>query len=184
MKEKIFEPLTKKEGAGAEVRRIFPSTSLDHLDPFVLLDEFFVDADKGFPMHRHAGFEAVTYILEGSFRHKDDIGNDSVVGEGGVQKFTAGKGIKHSEMPVGEKGAHGFQLWVNLPKEKKEIEPNYQKVEAKKIPETKDGTTIIRTIIGEGSPVKIETPVVYQDVILEKGCFRSIDLLQNFQGLL
>jgi len=184
LKENVFEPVVKKEGAGAEVKRLFPSSSLDHIDPFVLLDEFFVEADKGFPKHRHAGFEAVTYILEGGFRHEDDMGNDSVVGEGGVQKFSAGSGIRHSEMPAGEKDAHGFQLWINLPKEKKDMEPNYQKVEFEDVPKIKRDNTVIRTIIGEGSPVKVETDVKYQDLSLKRACFTSIDIPEDHEGLL
>ncbi|MEF8874954.1 MAG: pirin family protein [Candidatus Thermoplasmatota archaeon] len=184
MKQNVLTPDKKKEGAGAEVRRLFPSSSLTHVDPFVLLDEFFVEADSGFPMHRHAGFEAITYILGGGFRHKDDMGNDSVVGEGGVQKFTAGSGIEHSEMPAGEKGAHGFQLWLNLPKNKKDMKPNYQKVKADKIPQAEDGKTIIKTIVGEDSPVELETNIKYQDVALEKDCFTSIDFSEKHRGFL
>ncbi len=180
----IIKPDRKKEGIGAKVRRLFPSTSLAHVDPFVLLDEFFVEADKGFPKHRHAGFEAVTYILEGGFRHNDDMENDSVVGEGGVQKFSAGRGIRHSEMPSGEKGAHGFQLWINLPKDKKDMKPNYQKVGAEKIPRTEDEETIIKTVVGKNSPVELETKVKYQDVTLKKDCFTSVDFSEEQSGFL
>jgi len=98
----VIKPTEKKEGAGAKVKRLFPSQEMKHLDPFVLLDEFFVDPSKGFPPHEHRGFEAITYMLDGGFRHKDDLGNDSTVYRGCVQKFTAGRGITHSEMPVGE----------------------------------------------------------------------------------
>jgi len=174
----------KSEGAGAKVKRLFPSSDLEHYDPFVLLDEFFVDPEAGFPRHRHAGFEAITYMIEGGFRHKDNMGNDSSIEDGGVQKFTAGKGIEHSEMPVGDKTSHGFQLWINLPKELKDTEPSYQKVSAEQIPVKREGKTKIKTIIGEGSPVKTNTPVLYQDVILEEACFTSIEFPENYRGFL
>lgn len=73
-KVKKFEAVKQSEGRGATVKRAFPSSSIDHLDPFVLLDEFFVEPPAGFPEHPHKGFEAVTYTLEGVFRHKDSTG--------------------------------------------------------------------------------------------------------------
>jgi len=184
MKGKLFRPEVKSEGAGAKVRRLFPSSDFEHYDPFVLLDEFFVDPQAGFPRHRHAGFEAITYMIEGGFRHKDNLGNDSSIKEGGVQRFTAGKGIEHSEMPVGEKKSHGFQLWINLPKKFKETEPSYQKVSAEEIPVKHEGKTKIKTIIGEGSPVETKTPVLYQHIILEEACFTSIEFPENYRGFL
>lgn len=180
----IIRPDKKSEGAGAVVKRVFPSSSIDHLDPFVLLDEFFVDPDAGFPMHRHAGFEALTYILQGSFTHKDTLGNDSTVGEGGVQKFTAGKGIEHSEMPGGDKKTHGFQLWINLPEDKKDVEPSYQKIEAERIPETVEERTRKKTIVGEDSPVNLETPMLYRDVSLARESQISLQFLEGYTGFL
>lgn len=184
MEGKLLRPEVKSEGSGAKVRRIFPSSDLKHYDPFVLLDEFFVDPEAGFPTHRHAGFEAITYILEGGFNHKDNMGNDSSIEKGGVQRFTAGKGIDHSEMPVGEKKSHGFQLWINLPKELKETEPSYQKVPAGEIPVKREGKSKIKTIIGEDSPVETNIPVLYQDVILEEACFTSVEFPENYRGFL
>ncbi len=184
LRYKILRPENKSEGAGAEVMRLFPSSSMEHHDPFVLLDEFFVDPDTGFPTHRHAGFEALTYMLEGSFRHKDNLDNDSTVGDGGVQKFTAGSGIEHSEMPGSEEKAHGFQLWINLPKDKKDQEPSYQRIEAEEVLEIVEGNTRIRTVVGEGSPVELETPVLYKDMKLEKGGSTSIEFLEGYTGFL
>ncbi len=184
MKGKLVSPEVKSEGSGAKVRRLFPSSDIDHYDPFVLLDEFFVDPEAGFPSHRHAGFEAITYIIDGGFRHKDNMGNDSSINRGGVQRFTAGRGIEHSEMPVGEEKSHGFQLWVNLPKELKKTEPSYQKVAAKDIPVKREGKTEIKTIIGKDSPVETNTPVLYQDILLEGACFTSVEFTEDYRGFL
>ncbi len=184
MEKKKITPDRKKEGAGANIYRLFPSSDTNHLDPFVLFDEFMVEPDKGFPMHKHAGFEAITYIIEGEFRHRDDLGNDSIVGKNGIQKFTAGKGIEHSEMPEGDEKTHGFQLWVNLPRGKKNVEPNYERIQSEYLPETKDGKARIRTIIGEVSPVNLETTIVYQDINLEKNSFTSIDIPEQYNGFL
>ncbi|MFP4564416.1 MAG: pirin family protein [Spirochaetia bacterium] len=160
------------EGSGARVRRLFPVETLRHHDPFVLLDEFFVGPDAGFPQHPHRGFEALTYILEGGFRHKDTRGNDSAVSAGGVQWFNAGAGIEHSEMPDGGEGAHGFQLWVNLAHSDKALEPEYHKIEADALPHRHLAGGTATVLAGEGAPVKLHTDVEYHHVSLqENSCF-------------
>ncbi len=159
--------LETEEGAGARVRRVFPTPHLRHLDPFVLLDEFYVIPPAAFPDHTHRGFEAVTYMLEGAFHHRDNMGNDRIVSTGGVQRFTAGKGLVHAELPGTPDLNHGLQLWVNLPRRLKGIEPSYQQVEPSAIPERKAKDAHIRTVVGEGSPVRLYTPMRYLDVALE-----------------
>jgi len=62
------------EGQGTRTKRLFPVHDLRH-DPFVLLDEFFLDPLAGFPPHPHRGFEVVTFMIDGGMRHEDDIGN-------------------------------------------------------------------------------------------------------------
>lgn len=160
------EAVAMAEGAGARVGRVFPTRRLQHVDPFVLLDEFTVDPSAGFPDHPHGGFEAVTYMLEGAFRHRDDLGNDETVSAGGVQWFTAGERIVHAELPGSDEVSHGLQLWVNLPRRLKETEPTYRAVAAEDIPEAEEGGIRTRTVIGDGSPVKLHTTVRYVDVVL------------------
>ena len=48
-----------------------------------------------------------------------------IIGPGGVQWMTAGRGIVHSEMPAptDDKMLHGFQLWINLPAKDKMVKP-------------------------------------------------------------
>ncbi|MFW6196520.1 MAG: pirin family protein [Thermoplasmatota archaeon] len=181
---KLVKPDVKKEGAGARVKRLFPSEGMKHYDPFVLLDEFFVEPDAGFPEHPHGGFEAVTYILDGGFRHKDNMGNDSAISVGGVQRFTAGKEIRHSEMPEGDGPAHGFQLWINLPKELKDIEPTYQKVSSDDIPvENKNGIKITK-IIDDESPVKVKADMKYHDYYFEEELSENISIKKGFNSFI
>ncbi|MGB9853757.1 MAG: pirin family protein [Candidatus Bathyarchaeales archaeon] len=156
------------EGAGARVKRVFPTSQLSHFDPFVLLDEFFVEPPAGFPSHPHRGFEAITYMLEGGFHHTDDLGNDSIVLAGGLQKFTAGRGIVHSELP-GTRGLNrGLQLWIRLPSKLSSVKPDYQQIESKSIHEREMDGLRIRVIAGENSLVKMHTEIIYLDVISPK----------------
>lgn len=155
------------EGAGAVVRRAIPHASLRSLDPFVLLDEFLVEPPASFPEHPHRGFEIVTYLLEGSFRHRDSMGNDSTVDAGGLQKINTGAGIWHSEMPRSSGLNRGLQLWINLPHALKQGQPEYEGVPADRIPEqTADGSRT-RIVVGAASPVSLHTPVLYLDVALQ-----------------
>lgn len=155
------------EGEGAIVKRVFPTRHLMNFDPFPLLDEFNITPPAGFPEHPHGGFEAVTYMLEGGFHHRDNLGNDSIVMAGGAQRFTAGKPIVHSELPGTEGVNRGLQLWVRLPAKMQGLAPTYQQVDAKDIPEQMVNGHSVRTVVGESSPVKLRNEVVYLDVTLQ-----------------
>eukprot|EP00053_Salpingoeca_punica_P006779 m.63422 g.63422 ORF g.63422 m.63422 type:complete len:324 (-) comp13847_c0_seq2:317-1288(-) len=143
----------QSEGAGARVRRSIGRHELRRFDPFLLLDEFSVGEDAGFPDHPHRGFETVTYMIEGSVAHEDFTGASGVVEAGDVQWMTAGRGIVHAEMPQSKK-SHGMQLWINLAAKYKMVPPRYQDRKASEIPRvTKDGVTAI-VIAGEALGIK------------------------------
>lgn len=169
--KKIFlhSAVSGSEGEGAEVNRLFPIQNFMNFDPFVLWDHFTVPPSAGFPDHPHRGFEGVTYIFEGSMQHKDNLGNESTVEPGGLQRFTAGKGLIHSEMPSPGSTTRGIQLWVNLPKNLKQEDPAYQQVDTDAVPvHTFNGGTV-RELVGKGSPLQLKTPVRYLDVLLNSG---------------
>lgn len=161
------------DGAGVQLKRIIGGRELNQLDPFLLLDEFSSDDPDdyigGFPSHPHRGFCTLTYMKQGIWRHKDSTGNSGVLSPGGVQWMVAGRGIIHSEMPERKDGfVGGFQLWVNLPKEKKMIPPVYKDCPAETIPEVEDDAFKVRVISGEYAgitgPVKPLTPILYLDL--------------------
>lgn len=84
----------------------------------------------GFPQHPHRGFETVTIVRRGLVDHSDSLGATARYGEGDVQWLTAGKGIVHCEMfPLvhqeRENPLELFQLWLNLPREDKMVEPHF-----------------------------------------------------------
>ncbi len=162
----VVRSVATTDGQGARLRRVFPQVQGDHLDPFVLLDDFGVEPPAGFPMHPHRGFEAFTYMLDGDFAHRDNLGNDSTVSTGGVQIFTSGRGAWHSEMPGRPQVNRGLQLWVNLPRTLKRRAPEYQAIHGRDIPETHSRGVTTRTVTGNGSPVRLETSVRYLDLAL------------------
>jgi redox-sensitive bicupin YhaK (pirin superfamily) len=159
------------DGAGVKLKRLIASRTLDHLDPFLLLDHFGSenpdDYISGFPMHPHRGIETVTYMLEGSVRHRDTIGNTGTIHSGDIQWMTAGSGIMHEEMPQLSGGKlSGFQLWVNLPAKLKMTKPRYQEVKNENIPvvSTENGATV-KVIAGSFNGVQGAVSEIYIDPV-------------------
>ncbi|MEA1881635.1 MAG: pirin family protein [Candidatus Marinimicrobia bacterium] len=187
----IIEGIKTTDGAGVNLTRIIGSPELNMLDPFLLLDEFGSDNPNdyiaGFPPHPHRGFETITYMLNGKWRHKDSDGNEGLLGDGSVQWMTAGSGIIHSEMPIQTDGlARGFQLWLNLPKEKKMIEPAYQDIESEQIPIVNEKAGTVKVISGNyhgtvGSG-KSHTPVLILDIQLLENSELTIPVVDGWNA--
>lgn len=171
-----------QEGAGVQVKRLMPVPGWSNYDPFVLCDHFRLGPGTGFPEHPHRGFEAITYLFEGAMRHEDNLGNRSTVLAGGAQRFTAGRGISHSEMPGTGEVTSGVQLWINLPASLKETEPGYQQVDAAEVPVRTARGARIAVIVGAASPMELLTPVLYLDVLVEPGATVSEDIPDGFRG--
>jgi len=183
------------EGAGFAVYRPFPSTSLEMLDPFLMLDEkeptdYQPGEAKGAPDHPHRGFETVSYVLEGETEHMDSLGNHGVIRKGDVQWMTAGDGIIHSEMPsqkIQTDGGrvHGFQLWVNLPAIHKRATPRYQAITADQIPVVEgDGwraVVIAGEVLGVHGPAGTHTPICYSHITLQPASSLELELPADHQ---
>ena len=175
------------DGAGVRLNRVIGQPALPDLDPFLMLDEFGSDDPAayiaGFPSHPHRGFETVTYMLAGRMRHKDNAGNEGLLGPGSVQWMTAGRGIVHSEMPEQSEGLmQGFQLWVNLPAKDKMTAPRYQDIAADLIPTVKIGRGVTAKVIagevgGAKGPVDPgATEPIFLDLSLDAGGGATIPL--------
>ena len=148
------------EGEGFPVRRAFAGVDLARLDPFVHMDQmgevdYAPGEPKGTAWHPHRGFETVTYIIDGTFRHQDSNGGGGLITNGDTQWMTAGGGILHIEEPPEElvvSGGlfHGFQLWVNLPSALKMTPPRYQDIRAGQVAllSSADGGALLRVIAG------------------------------------
>jgi redox-sensitive bicupin YhaK (pirin superfamily) len=135
----VIESIPTSDGGGVKLRRSLGSQPDVHVDPFLMLDEFYSDNPNdyiaGFPSHPHRGFETVTYMLDGHMRHEDHLGNRGDLGPGDVQWMTAARGIIHSEMPQQSAGRmRGFQLWLNLPSKEKMKPAHYRDIAAGEIP--------------------------------------------------
>ena len=173
--ELVHQSTPTIEGAGVHLHRAFGSAAFD---PFLMLDDFRGDRPEeylaGFPTHPHRGMETVTYMLEGTVAHRDSMGNAGSINAGDVQWMTAGSGIVHSEMPAPVNGRMGgFQLWVNLPRAQKMMDPRYQEITADQVPVVSpaEGVTvrvIAGSVAGVVGPVRgIVADPDYLDVTLD-----------------
>jgi len=187
------------EGEGFPVRRAFSLLPLESTDPFIMMDQmgevdYEVGEAKGTPWHPHRGFETVTYLIDGIFRHKDSNGGGGIIGNGDTQWMTAGAGILHIEAPTEEavlKGGlfHGVQIWVNLPSSMKWADPRYQDIQGDKLKllASDDGSSLVRVIAGRigayTGPGITHTPILIIHASISPGSTLSLPWEPTFNAL-
>ena len=176
--ERLVRGQDTSDGAGVKLKRVLTHDLQQRLDPFLMLDAFGSDKPgdyiAGFPDHPHRGFETVTYMIAGRMRHRDSGGHEGLLENGGVQWMTAGRGLVHSEMPEQEEGVmEGFQLWLNLPSQRKLCDPWYRDIPSSDIPQVQlPGDIRVRVIAGQcagvaGAITREHTEPLYLDVHFE-----------------
>jgi len=172
------------EGDGVVVTRLFPTHQIMNHDPFVLFDHFTLKEGTGFPNHPHRGFEAITYVFEGGMNHKDNLGNDKFVSQGGAQVFCAGSGLIHSEMPANKGTTSGIQLWINLAKKEKGTSPTYQFFEKEDLPSYSENGVEVTDIVGSNSPVFLNTEITYQHLKFSNGAQKPITIQKDSNAII
>jgi quercetin 2,3-dioxygenase len=167
---KVWTSRPTIEGAGVHLKRAFGNNEVPLFDPFLMLDDFrSTNPDHylaGFPWHPHRGIETITYLMNGEVAHGDSMGNKGVISSGDTQWMTAGSGIIHQEMPRGDEQGRmgGFQLWANLPRSHKMMEPRYQDIKSAQVPEVAlENGAKIKIICGQVG--KHEGPV--RDIVID-----------------
>ena len=178
------------EGPGIPIRRPLPTNGvkLEDVDPMLLLDHFDMAEpphwEEGEGTHRHRGFEVISYIMQG--RMDDRLGQGPIqhVEAGGLQRITTGSGVEHggAASPEGVGPVNGLQFWINLAQKDKKLEPSYQLVEAKEIPEKKTASYLARVLVGEGSPTELQTPALLLDVAVQPNAEFGWDIPEAYQG--
>jgi redox-sensitive bicupin YhaK (pirin superfamily) len=187
------------EGEGFPVRRAFAGVAKHLLDPFIHMDqmgevEYAPGEARGTAWHPHRGFETVTYMIDGTFQHRDSTGGGGLITDGDTQWMTAGAGILHIERPpedlvVSGGVFHGVQLWVNLPAADKFVEPRYQDIRGGevKLLRSPDGGALLRLIAGSldghDGPGVTHTPITYLHATVTAGAKLTLPWSPSYNAL-
>lgn len=180
--EMIIRP-GKKDLGGFSVRRALPYPTRRMVGPWIFFDHA---GPATFPPgegidvrpHPHINLATVTYMFEGSFQHKDSLGNDVEVRPGDINLMVSGKGIVHSERTpdyLRSKGSvlHALQLWLALPEADEEMEPAFFHYDEWDIPQTEVDGVPVRVLMGSAygieSPVKTFAETLYFEAHLTAG---------------
>jgi len=182
MIKKLLSP-NEKDLGGITVRRLLPVIGYKNVGPFVFFDHFGpVDFPPGEGMdvgpHPHIGLSTVTYLFEGEILHRDSLGVVQAIKPGEINLMVSGKGIVHSERTAPEVRAqgqrsHGLQLWLALPDDDEDCEPEFYHYDAADIPELTENGCQLKLLVGEAyalrSPVVTHCPTLYIECRLDAG---------------
>lgn len=156
-----------------EKRMVGPFSFIDHMGPALLSDHENLDV----PPHPHIGLSTLTYLFEGSMMHRDSLGTEIEIKPGQVNWMTAGKGIVHSErtpeyLRQSEKSLHGLQIWVALPKDLEQMEPEFYHADADDLPSWNTDGVQFKLIAGEAfgkkSPIPVYSPLYFLELKSEE----------------
>lgn len=137
-----------------------------HFGALRVLNDDRVSPGEGFGKHPHDNMEIVSIPLAGELRHKDSMGNETIIKEGEVQVMSAGTGIFHSEYNNRKDSDVRFlQIWL-FPN-KKNVTPRYDQISVKDI-------QIDNAFYQVLSPNKDDQGVwIYQDAWFHLGNFQA-----------
>ncbi len=150
-------------------RMVGPFAFIDHMGPAKMSERQNMDVLP----HPHIGLSTLTYLFEGSIMHRDSLGTEIEIKPNQVNWMTAGNGIVHSErtpeyLRHSKKTMHGLQIWVALPKELEQCEPNFYHADEKDLPEwTADGIhykLVAGEVLGHKSPVPVYSKLYFLEL--------------------
>lgn len=151
-----------------------------------VMNDDLVQPKRGFGEHPHRDMEIVTYIVDGSLTHEDNMGSKESLGRGSIQFMTAGVGVQHSEYNHSEKPLRFIQTWI-VPRERG-LKPNYGSYNATKdCGKEKNNIQYLASDTGNtgaDTPVKLNQDVNTKAAELELGKSVSIDLKKGRQAYL
>ena len=166
-------------------RMVGPFIYIDHMGPVKLNERNNFDVLP----HPHIGLSTLTFLFEGSIMHRDTLGNAVEIKPGAVNWMTAGKGIVHSErtpeyLRHSEKIMHGLQIWVALPKDLEQMNPEFFHINEDEIPTWEEDGVQFKLIAGEAFHRKSPVPVYSKLYMLElkNKTQKELVLGQNLYG--
>jgi len=156
---------------GPITRLVSPSGLGQAIKPFVFLDYFDIDPKRmpAIGFHPHSGIETVTVVLQGQLSYQETSGTEGLIDEGGVEWMHAGGGVWHSGGPVGVARIKGYQLWIALPPEEENSDPEARYNDASRFPRNGPARVILGRYGNAASEVRAPWGLNYLDVALKKG---------------
>ena len=189
----IIKPAEKDLGEFT-VRRVLPHIDCRSVGPFVFFDhmgpaEFPPGEGIQVRPHPHIGLATVTYLFEGEIMHRDSLGYVKAIQPGAINLMTAGRGIVHSERAGDDldrtSRLHGLQIWIALPEDQEECEPDFEHYPAETIPEFEIDGVRLSLVMGEAfghtSPVTTRSETIYLDCHVPSGS--QLDLPGQWEEL-
>jgi redox-sensitive bicupin YhaK (pirin superfamily) len=170
------------------VRRTLPARGRPFIGSWCFLDHYGPDevahtGGMNVPPHPHCGLQTVSWLFRGEIEHRDSLGTHALVLPGELNLMTAGHGIAHSEVSTPATSIlHGVQLWVALPREKRDMAPAFQHYSA---PSAVDSGVTWRVFLGElggqASPVPTASPLLGAELAMAAGSRAEIALQPEFE---
>lgn len=184
---------------GLEILEPLPSAHIPYsqVDPFILVHEGVVPANFGASVdttHPHRGFDNLWYAISGSSSTGHSTGPGGSMERarletGSLLKLRTGRGVLHADS-LGEDEIRAgtatemrsILFWVNLARKDKGAEPTAQVLQPQDVPVRQEGDAVVRTLVGEGSPIELGTPGLILDVELPRGGDFSTSIPSDFNG--
>lgn len=178
-------PTTGFMGAGHTAALVVDPSEFASQDPFILLADDRVDLPAGSTAggeHPHAGFETVTFVLEGALHDRVE----GSLGRGDVQWMTAGRGVIHNEEVVPQGRTRILQLWLTLPHDDRWSAPRFETVARDDAPVRRAPGVQVRVYSGNSGDARSSTrnhvPVTLVDISLDAGAAVEQDLPASYNG--
>lgn len=157
-------------------------------DPFILLADDRVDLAPGHPAggaHPHAGFEIVTFVVDGELRDRDE----GTLQAGDVAWMTAGTGVVHNEdvEPLGR--LRILQLWVTSPSASRWVPPRFARTPLSEVPVRREPGVEARVYSGASGTIDagrshLHLPLTMIDIRLSAGASFEQTLPSSYRGFL
>jgi quercetin 2,3-dioxygenase len=196
----VVEDAARIRMMGFPILEALPSRTVpyEQVDPFILVHEGRMrlsEVGKVDTKHPHRGFDNLWYVISGSASTGHSTGPGGTIerarlSEGALLALRTGKGAWHAEgigedemgEGRGDTEFRGVLFWVNLARKDKQAEPSALVLQPDQIPVRDEGDAVVRTLVGEGSPVELGTPALIVDVELPTGGQVTTPVPSEFQG--
>ncbi len=166
-------------------RTVGPFIFIDHMGPSEISEGKYLDIGQ----HPHVGLCTLTYLFEGEVIHRDSIGSVQRITPGAVNLMAAGRGVTHTERTPDDhrdgvtRTVHGYQIWIALPKDKEEMEPEFHHIEAERLPKWSENGVDFTVVAGEAYGQRSPVPSYSHQFMIDMRSTEKVPFnAQNLKG--